>query len=245
MKKYLLFALMLLSALPLRAQFAAVRPKHHDAPQQSAITLTISAPRGLRFWLFVDDVPQNQEPVQSICIRNLWDDDFYVRVELENPQQNCMGQFVDLSHPQTLSIAQSGQFYGLVFSQAYVSPELTIDLVLPKENIMPDMPQMPNTPPMFNGMPPQDFEEAYQLIKKESFDSSRLTLAKQVVTSNPMNTNQILDICKLFDFESNKLEFAKFAYLRCTDKNKYYLLNEAFSFDSSKRELDEYIQGIH
>jgi hypothetical protein len=97
---------------------------------------------------------------------------------------------------------------------------------------------------MSYGMNPQDYDEAYQVISKESFDSSKLTVAKQVITSNPMTASQILGICQLFSFESNKLEFAKFAYTYCVDKNKYYLLNEAFSYESSKRELSKFIEGL-
>ena len=82
------------------------------------------------------------------------------------------------------------------------------------------------------------------MLADESFDSSRLKLAKQIIMSNPMSVNQIMDICKLFSFESNKLDFAKFAYRHCTDKNRYFMLNEVFSFESSKRELHDYIMGI-
>ena len=82
------------------------------------------------------------------------------------------------------------------------------------------------------------------MISNESFDDTTLTMAKQGVSNNPMTATQIVNICKLFSFESIKLEFAKFAYAFCTEKNKYYLLNEVFSHDSSKRELNEYIQGL-
>ena len=81
------------------------------------------------------------------------------------------------------------------------------------------------------------------MLADESFDSSRLKLAKQIIMSNPMSVNQIMDICKLFSFESNKLDFAKFAYRHCTDKNRYFMLNDVFSFESSKRELRDYIIG--
>ena len=93
------------------------------------------------------------------------------------------------------------------------------------------------------GMNPQDYEYAYRMLADESFDSSRLKLAKQIIMSNPMSVNQIMDICKLFSFESNKLDFAKFAYRHCTDKNRYFMLNDVFSFESSKRELRDYIIG--
>ena len=82
------------------------------------------------------------------------------------------------------------------------------------------------------------------MIADESFDSSRLELAKQIVSTNPMSVNQIIGICKLFSFESNKLDFAKFAYRHCTDRNRYFMVNEVFNFESSKRELRDYMMGL-
>ena len=243
MKKHLFIALIILLSLPSMAQVARIRPQHHGNSQHST-TLTLIAPRDLHFWLFIDDVLQNENAVHSICIRNLQEDSYYIRVELDNQQQNCVGQFIDMSRSQTLSIIQSNKLFGLDATQMHLHPELTMDLVtLQPYDGGNGQPPMPPGPPMAFGMNPQDYDEAYQLISKESFDSSKLTLAKQVVSSNPMTASQILGICKLFSFESNKLEFAKYAYAFCVEPNKYYLLNDAFSYDSSKRELDEYING--
>ena len=94
------------------------------------------------------------------------------------------------------------------------------------------------------GMNPRDFEEAMTLLSKETFDDTRLATAKQIVANNPMTVNQIMEICQLFTFESNKLELAKFAYPYCIEKNKYYMLNEVFTYDSSKKELNEYLRGL-
>lgn len=231
-------------SLPSMAQVARIRPQHHGNPQRNT-TLTVVAPRNLNFWLFVDDVLQNENAVHSICIRNFEGDSYYIRVELDNQQQNCVGQFIDMRQSQTLSIVQSGKLFGLDATQMHLHPELTMDLVTLQPNGGGNG-QQPINPgqPMGFGMNPHDYDEAYQLISKESFDSSKLTLAKQVISSNPMTANQILGICKLFSFESNKLEFAKFAYPYCVEPNKYYLLNDAFSYDSSKRELDEFIRGL-
>ena len=245
MKKHLILALVLLLTMPAMAQIARVRSHRPNGNHSQNTTLTIVAPRGLNFWLYVDDVLQNENEVHSICVRNLWEDSFYIRVELDNPLQNCVGQFVDLKQSQTLAIVQSNKLFGLEHSQIHVRPELTMDLVTEQPSAGGNVqPPMPPAPPMSYGMNPQDYDEAYQVISKESFDSSKLTVAKQVITSNPMTASQILGICQLFSFESNKLEFAKFAYTYCVDKNKYYLLNEAFSYESSKRELSKFIEGL-
>ena len=241
-------------AMPSMAQVAVVRPKHGgNHNHHGNATLTVVSPRNLnhRFWLYVDDVLQNEEPVRSICITNLWDDDFYIRVELDNQQQNCVGQFVDLGQNQFLTIVHANKLFGLEPTQAHIRPELTIELVTNEPTqigqgeptVVPSLPPTPPAPPIAFGMNPDDYDEAYQLISKESFDSSKLSVAKQVVSTNPMTASQILGICKLFSFESNKLGFAKYAYPYCVDKNKYYLLNEAFSYESSKRELLEFING--
>lgn len=247
MKKHLFFFLILFMALPSMAQVATVRHRH-GGNHHGSTTLTIVAPRGLNFWLFVDDVLQNEQPVRSICVSNLWEDSFYVRVELDNPLQNCVGQFVDLKQSQTLTIVRNDKLFGMDYSQIHVRPEVTIDLVTEQPsvggNVQPPVPPTPPAPPMQFGMTPQDYEDAYQVISNESFDSSKLTVAKQVISANPMTASQILGICKLFSFESNKLEFAKFAYANCVGQNKYYLLNEAFSYESSKRELNNFINGL-
>ena len=242
------FALSLFMALPSMAQVAAVRP-NHGGNHHGNVTLTVASPRNLnyRFWLYVDDVPQNEEPVRSICINKLGEDNYYIRVEIDNPLQNCVGQLVDLKQSQTLSIVQSNKLFGLEPSQIPIRPELTMDLITEQPSggtVQPPMPPVPPVPSTPFGMNPQDYDEAYQVISSESFDSSKITVAKQVISSNPMTASQILGICQLFSFESNKLEFAKFAYAYCVDQNKYYLLNEAFSYESSKRELNNFLNGL-
>lgn len=250
MKKHLLFALVLLMALPGLAQVATVRSKKVVARHGNA-TLSVIMPRNLsyRFWLYVDDVLQNEQAVRSICLNNLGEDSYYVRVELDNELQNCVGQFVDIRQSQVYAIVRNDRLFGLESSSANIRPELTMNLktsqtepsVLPPA---PPMPPVPPTPSIPYAMNPKDYQAAYDMIEDESFDSSKLSLAKQVIAVNPMSSSQILGICKLFSFESNKLEFAKYAYEFCVDRNKYFLLNEAFTYESSKRELNEYIKSF-
>jgi hypothetical protein len=93
-------------------------------------------------------------------------------------------------------------------------------------------------------MSPGQFEDARKVISAENFDETRLDIAKQAITANCMNTNQIMQVCKLFSFEESKLDFAKFAYAHCSDPNNYFKLNGIFTFSSSKEELTNYIQSV-
>lgn len=93
-------------------------------------------------------------------------------------------------------------------------------------------------------MAPGDFSSAMQTIKGSSFDDTKLSTAKTIVSANNcVSTDQVIAICKLFSFEDNKVEFAKYAYNFTTDRKNYFKVANIFSFDSNKTELNDFING--
>ncbi len=92
-----------------------------------------------------------------------------------------------------------------------------------------------------NPMTPENFANVKQSISSKSFENTKLTIAKQVLNNNCLLTSQVKEIIKLFDFENTKLEFAKYAYGYTYDLNNYYMLNDAFEFEHSITELNDYI----
>lgn len=93
-------------------------------------------------------------------------------------------------------------------------------------------------------MHPADFQSVKQSIANKTFDDTRLTIAKQVIASNCLLSNQVKEIMLLFSFEDTRLELAKYAYGYTFDIGNYYRLNDAFTFESSIEELDGYISGF-
>lgn len=105
-----------------------------------------------------------------------------------------------------------------------------------------------NTPPVSVGcrglpMKQVDFNAALKTIDNSNFDETRLTSAKSIASNNCMSTDQVVNISKLFKFESSKLAFAKHAYRHTTDPKNYFKVNEVFSFSSSKEELSKFISN--
>ena len=92
-------------------------------------------------------------------------------------------------------------------------------------------------------MDASSFRSAKETVTKASFDETKLSTAKTILTSNCMSTDQVIAICNLFSFEASKLDFAKYAYERCTDRGNYFKVGNIFSFDASRTELNEYISG--
>lgn len=92
-------------------------------------------------------------------------------------------------------------------------------------------------------MHPGDFQGVKQSIASKSFDDTRLTIAKQVIATNCLLSEQVKEIMLLFTFEDTRLDLAKYAYGYTYDIGNYYRLNDAFTFESSIEELNNYING--
>ncbi len=87
------------------------------------------------------------------------------------------------------------------------------------------------------------FHSALSSLKNKSFEDSKLSQAKEITQSNCLSAMQVKAICEIFNFESTRLEYAKFAYPYCFDQNNYWQINDSFDFESSISELNEYIQN--
>jgi hypothetical protein len=88
------------------------------------------------------------------------------------------------------------------------------------------------------------YRNAKSSIASKSFESSKLSIAKQITGSNCLTAAQVKELMLLFDFEGSKLEYAKFAYDKTYDKGNYFLVNDAFDFESSVQSLNKFI-GTH
>ena len=241
MKRLLSLLWVFFLILPLCAQNvkpqATVRPKDHGGAtvHHDPVGLTVSTRLNTPFWIYIDEVLQNEKPIRSISIINIPAGDSYVRVMFDDDESHSFGQYLEFSRKAlSFVINRQGSYYGWEAANHSIRPEMTISLVTEQPPMLPPMGPLV--------MPDPDFKEACDALVAESFDNTRLTLAKQIASSNPLCAVQVMDICKLFSFESNRLAFAKYAYPYCVDKNKYYLVNGAFSYDSTKRELDSFIK---
>jgi hypothetical protein len=87
------------------------------------------------------------------------------------------------------------------------------------------------------------FQRGVNSIKNESFSDSQMRIARQFTRSNCLNVDQIITVIGLFSFEQSKLDYAKFAYDFCVDKGNYFMVNDAFTFSSSKDDLNKFLDS--
>ena len=252
-------------------------------------TLTVTSNSNQKFWLFIEDVLQNEYSTHSIRIQGLQLAAYRVRVEMDNADNNCVGQIVQISHlPHQNNYLvsrdrQNNYLFGKTNMQA--NPFFVQNVILPnyahlsayQQYLYPgfnpnaNYGQSQHKGSTYRGyqqggrggnqghgnqphggkqgygtpscMPMPDFNRAFAVIQGETFENSKLSTAKQITSNNYLCVAQIVQICKLFSFENTKLDFAKYAYHYCVDKNNYFQLNEVFTYSSSKDELRKYIDG--
>ena len=100
-----------------------------------------------------------------------------------------------------------------------------------------------NVSSAYNDCEVQNINSILSAIENESFKSDKIIVAKQATKNKCLSVDQIKQIMDEFSFDDGKLEFAKLAYSKCSNKDDYYMLNESFSFSSSKSELNDYISN--
>ena len=94
-----------------------------------------------------------------------------------------------------------------------------------------------------SSMAPASFSKAKENISSNSFEDSKMTVAKQVTKANCMTAAQIVEVMGLFSFEDSKLQYAKYAYDYCYNQGDYYEVNSAFTFESSIEDLNQYLES--
>lgn len=110
------------------------------------------------------------------------------------------------------------------------------------------------TPPVHSPYPPvvnttcsvsnDDMNAIVQAINKESFASTKVKICKEIVSNKRcFKASQVKEIIRLFSFESDRLEIAKYAYDFTADKENYFVVHDALEFSDSKEALTDYIKS--
>ena len=94
-------------------------------------------------------------------------------------------------------------------------------------------------------MDESDFYEAKQTIASKDWDETRLSLAKQLISSNCLFADQVRDIAQLMEWEEAKLDFAKYAYSYTYDIGNYFKVSQVFEWEASTEELNAFISRQH
>lgn len=91
-------------------------------------------------------------------------------------------------------------------------------------------------------MSQDDFSKLLRVIDSKSFESTREDIAMGAIGSNHFTSQQVLQMLNVFTFESTKVKVAKSAYDNVVDPDNYYIVYDAFTFESSINDLQASIR---
>ncbi|MFT4970708.1 MAG: hypothetical protein ACI9O4_002469 [Chitinophagales bacterium] len=92
-------------------------------------------------------------------------------------------------------------------------------------------------------MGPGSFSALLSSMDKKSFDEEKLAIAKQATGPSCLMVSQVKKVMDALEWEDNKLDYAKYAYSYCIDQHNYFQVNDAFEWDSSTEDLDDYLNN--
>lgn len=96
----------------------------------------------------------------------------------------------------------------------------------------------------YGAMNNYNFTQAKQQIANQTFPDEKKSTAMQIIGANCFYSQQVKELVELMEYEDDRLEVAKFAYHHTLDLGNYFLVNNAFTFDSTKDELRDYINSL-
>ena len=95
-----------------------------------------------------------------------------------------------------------------------------------------------------NPMSNTEFQNLLRMVQNESFDRSRLNILKSAIGGRGFTVNQVTELARCFDYDTQRYDFAVFAYNYTYDIDNYYAVANSFSFDNYKRKLIDYLRTV-
>lgn len=89
-----------------------------------------------------------------------------------------------------------------------------------------------------------DFERLSSSLDQQTQDDARTIVAKQATQNACLTADQIKTILMKFSQEATRIQFASYAYTRCSDVYNYFLINDAFDAASSVIELESVLRLV-
>jgi len=88
-----------------------------------------------------------------------------------------------------------------------------------------------------------EFNRFISRIELEPFSADKKRMARQMLRHNHLTSDQMVQLLLTFSFDNDRLEVAKAHYDKVIDKENTWEIYGAFSFSSTARKFDEFVNG--
>ncbi|MBM7419663.1 MULTISPECIES: DUF4476 domain-containing protein [Chryseobacterium] len=95
-----------------------------------------------------------------------------------------------------------------------------------------------------NVMDNQTFQQFFSKMKEDAwFDDKKIIFINQQGRHAMFTSDQISILVKDLSFDKNKIALAKSLFSKCVDKQKYFVVGDALDFESSRRDLMDFVSN--
>ena len=91
----------------------------------------------------------------------------------------------------------------------------------------------------YRTLAPPDVDRLLQTVQQRPFDDAKLRVAKEALGQSSIRADDLTRLLRGFSFEASRVELATFAYPHVADRQNFYRVYDAFTFDSSAREVQQ------
>ena len=248
MKRILLFSLVSLMAIAASAQPG--RPGTVPPPQR--YTVSFESQHGEAFTVFIDGDLINRMPQSRVMVNDISNQTHQVVVVLKRPAEKAAVLSLRPGEPNvTVNVNYDMRLEQLyLFTPGHNRGDLNDmedyrqrhDARRNGGEPHPGLHPVPPAPPATVQLPTEeDIDSMILRLKAMSFDSDRLSLGKTIVAATPMKASQIARLAEAIDFSNSQVDFLKYAYSYCVDKENYYRTVDVLTFSSDKKKVLDYI----
>ncbi len=215
--------------------------------QDKRYTVNFESHRGESFSVFIDGNLVNRMPQGRVMVNDVTDRTHEVVVVLKRPEQKAAVLNLLPSEPtvmvnvvydeRTEELSLYTPSHNRAESRVVELPKMPVKVI--GEDVLENVTMEVSEP-----QPPVTEEDLLAMMERmrgQSFDSDRLALAKVIVASSGLTAGQIARLAEKIDYSSSQVEFLKYAYSYCVDKQNYYTTVDVLTFSSDKRKVLDYI----
>jgi hypothetical protein len=226
-------------------------------------TIIVFAPKGEKFTLFLGSTEQNHEPSARVESNNPGGPSFKIRVIFPDPSIKEISKLV-FNKPGSTMYYKVGRNAKGVYALESTSSEWTdeTNLADPGNSTRPrqDAPypekkdeksastksestKSTASKGCDNPIPDADFTAQLIDISARPFEPMQLSAAKKMAETHCLRVSQVKLVMNVFDTESSRLSFAKFAYDFTNDRENYSEVDDELHSQKSRDDLGRYIAG--
>lgn len=94
-------------------------------------------------------------------------------------------------------------------------------------------------------MSSQEVDELLHAVQRQSFDDGKLAIIREALRETTLPSDDARRLINTISFDRNRIELAKYLYARVDDRQNFYRVYDALQYQSSIREVQQYVESFH